>query len=179
MMSRDWQQVYDTSKGIKVYVQQGNKPGWNWEWDFLVGYGSSEHHVEDPPRHWDFVVDVYRKRAAAPEAFRALVDHLLKIIASALSVVYKGISVPVDLAGDVNRLRDAGIVDGGGLDLELLLVLFDLVQQCEATTGDLGRQEELYRAIRDQPRDVEWVAALTEKHVLNQEELAAELSGLL
>ena len=150
--------VHTTAKGIKVYVRRGGKK----EWDFIVTHdrpGGETHQV----LHRDFVCDLYRKRQAAPEASDGLVGHLLDIINRAQGVTSFPPALVYFSREHVKNLLDSGLPSTVGYDLELLLVLFELVQIQEETNYPHGwLPTKLYETIRDSPDDLNEIARLTE-----------------
>ena len=178
--------VRKTAGGVKVYARPGSKR--TSEWDFIISY---DRPNEEPHQvfHRDFIIDIYRKRQVAPDAFPTLVDHLIEIIKGATGVT----SFPPELIhfsqDHVENLLSSGLPNTVGYDLELFLVLFEFVQIQEETNYPGGwLPTELYETVRDTPEDLDRVAYLTEvgvprresrRNLRQRDKLLTELRGIV
>ena len=175
--------VYTTADGVNVYV----RPGFKKKWDFIV----SHDRPNDEPHqvfHRDFILDIYRKRQAAPDSFHALVDHLIEVINRAKGVTSFPPALVYFSQDHVKNLLHSGVANTVGYDVELLLVLFELVQIQEETNYPGGWvPKKLYGTLRDDPLDLEEIAYQTEvvvsyrensKTLRQRDELLAELRGI-
>ena len=152
--------IHTTAANVWVYVQPGGIG--KSQWDFKVSY-LTENEGFYTPRHADLVRDTYEKLQILPGPTSALLDHYLHIIQN----VERSTGFPPELTlflrQDLERLAGLGLKDAPGLDLELLLVVFELVQIQEKTNYPSGKvPERLFRRIRENPEDLEGVAYLTE-----------------
>ena len=178
--------VYTTASRVNVYVRRGSKS--TSKLDFIVSHDVPNDELYQV-FHRDFLIDIYRKRQVTPDAFPALVDHLIGIITRV--EVVKGF--PPALVqfrkSHVNDLTHLGVPNEEGYDLELFLVLFELVQIQEKTNYPRGwLPTELYETLRDNPEDLDRLAYLTEvgvprreyrKNMRLRDELLAELRRIV
>ena len=150
--------VYRTANGVNVYVEPGRKS----PLDFIVSHDTDDggnHRVY----HRDFILDIYLKRNAQPEAALELVNYFVDIVENSEGTQqYPPTLVQFD-AGQVERFQDSGLGGAGGYDLELLFVLFELVQIQEETNYKGGWvPKELYTTVRDDTMNLERISYLTE-----------------
>ena len=159
-MGPNYELVQTLANGGRVYVRRGERgPSLH---DFHVSYLDLNRRRNDLP-HKDIVLDVYRKRErATPEAFNALLKHMLRVIRKTVGVEHFPPAVLLFTPEHVEQLDAAGLGNLPGYDLELLLVAFELIQIQEETRVKNGRvPTELFTAIRDEPKNLMTVANLT------------------
>ena len=151
--------VHITQLGVRVYVQ---RPGKKSELDFIVSHALADGSHCDTP-HAELIVDLYRKRLAAPTAGDGLLDRLLCVIGNVQGVKVGEVPKPEQFKLEhVDQFRKIGLVDAGGFDLELLLVLFELIQIQEKTNYPTGWvPKTLFQLIRRQPNDLMTISNLT------------------
>ena len=172
--------IHTTANGINVYARPGGKE----KWDFIVSHDRADNTIHQV-FHRDFICDFYRKRQVAPRASRALVDHLIGIINRARGVSSFPPSLVHFSQEHVEKLFQEGVPSTEGFDLELLLVLFELVQIQEETNYPGGWvPRKLYGMLRENPDDLEGIAYQTEvvvpyrenrRSLRRKDELLAEL----
>ena len=152
--------VHTTALGQNVYVQPGNIG--QQEWDFRV---SHDAYNPEPvaARHADLVCDIYEKLMAHPQATAQLIDHCLGIIDGATGVTGFPPALVQFEQGHVQRFHRLGLENAPGFDIELFLVMFELIQIQEETNYPGGfAPVQLFRAIRDDPWNVDDIAFKTE-----------------
>lgn len=151
--------VHTTQLGVGVYVQRPGKKG---DLDFIVSHALADGSRRDTP-HAELIVDLYRKRLAAPTAGDVLVDHFLCITDNVQGVTAGEVpNLKQFKLEHVDQFRKMGLVDAGGFDLELLLVVFELIQIQEKTNYPAGWVPgTLFQLIRRQPNDLMTIANLT------------------
>ena len=146
--------VHTTAGGVSVYVERGTKS----RWDFKVLYPDATRGIIGAT-HAEIVLDVYQKRLAQPEATEALIAHFLGIIAGVRPVDHFPPRLVQFNPGHVTRFHELGLSGAIGFDVELLLVMFELIQIQEKTNYRRGRApRDLFLAIRDNPEDVDDIA---------------------
>lgn len=146
--------VHTTSGGVRVYVERGTKS----KWDFKVLYPHATRGLIGAT-HAEIVLDVYQKRLAEPEATEQLIAHFLGIIARVQPVSHFPPKLVQFNPNHVTRFHELGLRGAIGLDVELLLIMFELIQIQEKTNYRDGRApRELFLAIRDNPHDVDDIA---------------------
>ncbi len=154
-----------TANGAKVYVEPGTKS----RWDFRV----SHSRTEDTPYtvfHRDFVREVYQRRAVQPLITDQLIDHFICIIKNARGVTSFPPSLVQFRQEQVEHFRNMGLKDISKYDIELLLVLFELVQIQEETNYPNGWvPTKLWTTIKNEGDNLEEVAYLTEVVVPKRE----------
>ena len=178
--------VHTTASRVNVYVRPGSKR--TSKWDFIVSHdmpNGEPHQVF----HRDFLLDIYRKRQVAPDAFPVLVDHLIEIIDRANGITSFPPALVYFSQNQVKNLQNSGLPKSVGYELELFLVLFELVQIQEETNYPNGwLPTKLYETVRDSPEDLDEIAYLTEVGVPRREsrrnlrlrdELLAALRGIV
>ena len=152
--------VHTTQLGVEVYVERPGKKG---DRDFIVSHAPADGNRRETS-HAELIVDLYRKRLAVPEAGNDLVDHFLSIIGNVQGVKDRR-EVPAlrrFSLEHVNHFRRMGLVDAGGYALELLLVVFELIQIQEKTNYSTGTvPRNLFELIRRQPNDLMTISNLT------------------
>ena len=159
-MLEGYELVHNVANGGGVYVRRGNRgPSRH---DFHVSYLDPNGRRHNLP-HSFIVEDVYRKRKVAnPEAFDALMAHLLNLIGNSVGVGDFPPGLVQFRAEHVQQLEAAGLGGLPGVSLELLLVAFEMIQIQEETRVRNGRvPTELFRCIRNWPEDLMPVANLT------------------
>ena len=174
-VNRNRVRVYNTAAGVNVYVEPGILE--HSEWDFAVSYGRTAASARKVT-HGDFIRDIYLKRNAHSAGTLALVRHFLEVISNAQGVAHfppRLIQFDLD---QVQRLRNGGLIDAGGMDLELLLVLFELVQIQEETNFPGGwLPTKLYTTVRDDRLNLECIAYLTEIAVPSNEHIREKVEA--
>ena len=157
--------VYVTANEVTVYVEPGRKS----PLDFIVSHDTDDgrtHRVY----HRDFIRDIYLKRNTHPEATLELINYFVDIIENTKGTRrYPPILEQFD-ADQVERFQDLGLGSAGGYGLELLFVLFELVQSQEETNYKGGWvPRELYTTVRDDTMNLERISYLTEVVVRSRE----------
>ena len=124
-----------------------------------------------------------------PNASRALVDHLIGIINGAQGVSSFPPALGYFSHDHVEKLVQAGVPSTEGYDLELLLVLFELVQiQEETNYPDGWVPRKLYGMLKDNPDDLQGIAYQTEvvlpyrenrRSLRRRDDLLAELLNIV
>ena len=157
--------VYVTANRVNVYVEHGRKS----PLDFIVSHDTGDsgtHRVY----HRDFIRDIYLKRNAQPEVTLELVDYFVNIIDNSEGTQQYPPTLEQFDAGQVERFQDLGLGRTGGYDLELLFVLFELVQIQEETNYKGGWvPKELYTTVKDDTMNLERISYLTEVVVQSRE----------
>ena len=123
--------VHETAEGARVYVS----PGRIGPEDFLVSFRLAGECDDVAPSHWDLVLEFYEKYVSARGAFQELGDHVSSVVQLIEAADFR---TPDDLnwqPSEFERLVAAGVVDGEGWELELLLVVFELVMIQELANG--------------------------------------------
>ena len=157
--------VHTTCKGVGVYVEPGSKK----PWDFRVSHSTS---AGSPYTvfHRDFILEIYRRRVVVPRATDKLIDHFIEVIEHTKGVTRLPPALVQFSLDSVNRFSQLGLDDVGQYDLELLFVLFELVQIQEETNYPGGWvPTKLYKLIRDNGDNLAEVAYLTEVVVSSRE----------
>ena len=159
-MEPEYVLVHPTVNCGGVYVRRGDR-GPN-PYDFQVSYQAPDGRIYGLP-HTALILEVFQKRTGAtPEAFMALVDHLLGIIQASVGIT----DFPPELVQyspeHVEQLAARGLNNVPGYDLEVFLVAFELIQIQEETRVPNGRvPTELFNMIRDEEEDWGELADLT------------------